>query len=84
MERQQEQEKGLELVERLNTEIQNYRDQCEDGQLLRLKEEKMELETKQPAALPGHLGLQTAHLARDGPGLLLQPLSPPRPCPSWL
>ena len=28
----------------------------------------------QPAALPGHLGLQAAHLGRDGPGLLLQPL----------
>ena len=26
----------------------------------------------QPAALPGHLGLQAAHLGRDGPGLLLQ------------
>ena len=31
-------------------------------------------EMKQPAALPGHLGLQAAHLGRDGPGLLLQPL----------
>ena len=28
----------------------------------------------QPAALPGHLGLQAAHLGRDGPGLLLQPI----------
>ena len=27
-----------------------------------------------PAALPGHLGLQAAHLDRDGPGLLLQPI----------
>ena len=40
----------------------------------------MELEKKlavmkQLAALPGHLGLQAAHLGRDGPGLLLQPLT---------
>ena len=28
----------------------------------------------QPAALPGHLGLQAAHLGRDCPGLLLQPI----------
>ena len=60
-------------------EIWAYRDQCEDSQFLRLMEEKMELEKKlaemkQPAALPGHLGLQAAHLGRDGPGLLLQPL----------
>ena len=27
-----------------------------------------------PAALPGHLGLQAAHLGRDCPGLLLQPI----------
>ena len=79
VERLQEREKGLEMVERLDTEIRAYRDQCEDGQLLRLKEEKMELEKKlavmkQLAALPGHLGLQAAHLGRDGPGLLLQPL----------
>ena len=51
----------------MDTEIWAYRDQCEDGQLLRLKEEKMELgkklsKMKQPAALPGHLGLQAAHL----------------------
>ena len=63
----------------LDTEIWAYRDQCEDCQLLRLKEEKMELEKKlskmkQPAALPGHLGLQAAHLGRSGPGLLLQPI----------
>ena len=63
----------------VDTEIWVYRDQWEDGQLLRLKEEKMELEKKlaemkQLAALPGHLGLQAAHLGRDGPGLLLQPL----------
>ena len=55
------------------------RTSARNGQLLRLKEEKMELEKKlavmkQPAALPGHLGLQAAHLGRDGPGLLLQPL----------
>ena len=31
-------------------------------------------EMKQPAALPSHLGLQAAHLGRDGSGLLLQPL----------
>ena len=79
VERLQEREKGLEMVERLDTEIRAYRDQCEDGQLLRLKEEKMELEKKlaemkQLAALPGHLGLQAAHLGRDGLGLLLQPL----------
>ena len=48
-------------------------------QLLRLKEDKMELEKKlaemkHPAALPDHLGLQAAHLGRDGPGQLLQPL----------
>ena len=60
-------------------EIWAHRDQCEDGQLLRLKEEKMELEKKLAqmkhlAALPGHLDLQAAHLGRDGPGLLLQPL----------
>ena len=74
-ERLQEREKELEMVERLDTEILAYRDQGEDGQLLRLKEEKMELEKelakmKQPAALPGHLSLQAAHL---GPDLLLQP-----------
>ena len=67
------------MVERLDVEISAYKDQCKDGQLLRLKEEKMELEKKlaemkQPAPLPGHLGLQTAHLGRDGTGLLLQPL----------
>ena len=28
----------------------------------------------QPAALPGHLSLQAAHLGRDSPGLLLQPI----------
>ena len=28
----------------------------------------------QPAALPGHLGLQAAHLGRNGPGLLRQPI----------
>ena len=28
----------------------------------------------QPAALPGHLSLLAAHLGRDGPGVLLQPL----------
>ena len=79
VERLQEREKGLEMVESLDTELWAYRDQCEDCQLLRLKEEKMELEKKlskmkQPAALPGHLGLQAAHLGRDGPSLLLQPL----------
>ena len=78
MERLQEREKELELVERLDTEIRAYRDQGKVGQLVRLKEKKMELkkklaEMKQPAALPGHLGLQAAHLSRDGPGLLLQP-----------
>ena len=46
---------------------------------MRLKEKNIELKKKlakmkQPAALPGHLGLQAAHLGRDGPGLLLQPL----------
>ena len=46
VERLQEREKGLEMVERLDTEIRAYRDQCEDGQLLRLKEEKMELEKR--------------------------------------
>ena len=79
VERLQGREKGLEMVEMLDTEIWAHRDQCEDGQFLRLKEEKMELEKKlvekkQPAALPGHLGLQAAHLCRDGPGLLLQPI----------
>ena len=34
------------MVERLDTEIRAYRDQGEDGQLLRLKEENMELEKK--------------------------------------
>ena len=63
VERLQEREKGLEMVEMLDTEIWAHRDQCKDGQLLRLKEEKIELEKKlakmkQPAALPGHLGLQ--------------------------
>ena len=79
VERLQERDKGLEMVEMLDTEIWAHRDQCEDSQLLRLKEEKMVLEKKlaemkQPAALPGHLGLQAAHLCRDGPGLLLQAL----------
>ena len=79
VERLQEREKGLEMVERLDTEIWAYRDQCEDCQLLRLKKEKMKLEKKlskmkQPVALPGQLGLQAAHLGRDGLGLLLQPL----------
>ena len=79
MERLQEREKGLEMAERLDTENWAYRDQCKDCQLLRLKEEKMVLEKKlskmkQPAALPGHLGFQAAHLGRDGLGLLLQPL----------
>ena len=32
------------------------------------------LDAVQPAALPGHLGLQAAHLGRDCPGLLLQPI----------
>ena len=64
VERLQEQEKGLVMVEMLDTDIWAHRDQCEDGQLLRLKEEKMELEKKlaemnQPAALPGHLGTGT-------------------------
>ena len=36
--------------------------------------EKKLAKMKQPAALPGHLGLQAAHIGRDGPGLLLQPL----------
>ena len=31
-------------------------------------------EMKQPVALPGHLRLQAAHLNRDGPDLLFQPL----------
>ena len=31
-------------------------------------------EMKQPVAQPGHLSLQAAHLDRDGPDLLLQPL----------
>ena len=49
------------LVERLDAEIRAYRDQGKDGQLLRLKEENIELEKKltemkQPAALSGHLG----------------------------
>ena len=79
VERLQEREKGLEMMEMLDTEICVHRDQCEDGQLLRLKEEKMELEKKlaemkQPVALPGHLDLQAAHLGRDGHGLLLRPL----------
>ena len=79
VERLQERLKVLEMMERLDTDTPAYRDQCEDSQLLRLKEEKMELEKKlaemkQLAALPGHLGLQAAHLGRDGPGLLLQPL----------
>ena len=34
------------MVVRLDTEIRAYRDQGEDGQLLRLKEEKIELEKK--------------------------------------
>ena len=46
LERLQEPEKGLEMVERLDTEIWAYRDQGKDGLLLRLKEEKMELEKK--------------------------------------
>ena len=37
MERLQEQEMKLEMVERLDTEIRAYRDQGKDGQLLRLK-----------------------------------------------
>ena len=66
VERLQEREKGLEMVERLDVEISAYKDQCKDSQLLRLKEDKMELEKKlavmkQLAALPGHLGLQAAH-----------------------
>jgi hypothetical protein len=32
------------------------------------------LQRLQPAAKPGHQDLQAAHLGRDGPGLLLQPL----------
>ena len=36
--------------------------------------EKKLAEMKQPAALPIHLGLQAAHLGREGPGLPLQPL----------
>ena len=48
--RLQEREKELEIVEgrveRLDTEIQAYRDQGKDGQLVRLKEEKVELEKK--------------------------------------
>ena len=46
VERLQEREKGLEMVERLDVEISAYKDQCKDDQLLRLKEEKMELEKK--------------------------------------
>ena len=64
VERLQEREKGLEMVERLDVEIWAYKDQCKDGKDV----------MKQLAALPGHLGLQAAHLCRDGPGLLLQPL----------
>ena len=36
VERLQEREKGLEMVERLDVEISAYKDQCKDGQLLRL------------------------------------------------
>ena len=32
------------------------------------------VQRQQPAALPGHLGLQAARLGRDCPGLLLQPI----------
>ena len=45
--------------------------------------EKKLAEMKQLAALPGHLGLQAAHLGRDGPGLLLQPLITSSASPSW-
>ena len=40
MERLQEREKELEMVERLDTEIRAYRDQGKVGQLVGLKERK--------------------------------------------
>ena len=50
--------------------IQVYWDLRKVDQLVRLKEKKIELKKKlakmkQPAPLPGHLGLQAAHLNRD-------------------
>ena len=67
MERLQEREKELEMVERLDTEIRAYRDQGKVGQ-------KKLAKMKQPAAMPGHLGLQAAHFRRDDSAL---------PHPSW-
>ena len=78
VERLHEREKELEVVELLTTESRAYRDQGKVGQIVRLKEKKIELskklaEMKQPAALP-LLCLQAAHFSRDSIGLLLQPL----------
>ena len=67
MERLQEQEKELEMMERLDKEIWDYRDQGNVGQLIKLNEIKIELkldEMKQRAALPGTLASRLRILAR--------------------
>ena len=46
VERLQEREKELEMVERLDAEIRVYRDQGKVGQLVTLKEKKIELKKK--------------------------------------